>query len=322
MRQSNNTTIGVQIKSSPSDDTNLAGGSGCEVLEDPVERQWITESCDGQVSGSYVPFITDGFVSLVGSTDRRPIKILRDTGATESFVVESALPFSVQSNTGKNVLIRGIGMQTMSVPLHRIALSSDLVQGDVIVGVRLALPVPGVQMILGNNLAGDRVWLSGPVTPIVSNEPAEATKRHECVEEFPEVFTACAVTRARSLAESAKPAIPSLPNLPQSLSHNEVVLAQKDDEGLVELYARAVTTETLQSDQGGYFIVDGLLVRNFVHNELNETWLQIIIPKKYRGLVLKTAHGDVAGHFGVRKTYNSVVRHFYWPRMKKMLPGS
>jgi hypothetical protein len=240
----------------------------------------------------------------------------------ESFVVESALPFSVQSSTGKNVLIRGIGMQTMSVPLHRIALSSDLVQGDVIVGVRLALPVLGVQMILGNNLAGDRVWLSGPVTPVVSNEPAEATKKHECVEEFPEVFTACAVTRARSLAESgpsaaAKPAIPSLPNLPQSLSRNKVVLAQKDDEGLVELYARAVTTETLQSDQGGYFIVDGLLVRNFVHNELNETWLQIIIPKKYRGLVLKTAHGDVAGHFGVRKTYNSVVRHFYWPRMKK-----
>ena len=50
----------------------------------------------------------------------------------------------------------------MSVPLHKIELISNLVRGEVIVGMRPALPVPGVHFILGNILAMDRVWPTGP----------------------------------------------------------------------------------------------------------------------------------------------------------------
>ena len=56
-------------------------------------------------------------------------------------MAETALPFSVNSSIGKSVLIRGIGMHTMSVPLHKIRLNSDLVQGEVVVAVRPVLPV-------------------------------------------------------------------------------------------------------------------------------------------------------------------------------------
>ncbi|KAK0143293.1 Pro-Pol polyprotein [Merluccius polli] len=31
---------------------------------------------------------------------------------------------------------------------------------------------------------------------------------------------------------------------------------------------------------------------------------------------MKTAH-DILGHSGVRKTYDRVMRHFYWPKLKK-----
>lgn len=40
----------------------------------------------------FAPFITDGFVSLVGAEDRVPVQILRDTGASETFILESAIP--------------------------------------------------------------------------------------------------------------------------------------------------------------------------------------------------------------------------------------
>lgn len=33
----------------------------------------------------YAPFVTEGFVSLVGDLRRVPVRILRDTGASESF---------------------------------------------------------------------------------------------------------------------------------------------------------------------------------------------------------------------------------------------
>ena len=42
----------------------------------------------------------------------------------------------------------------MSVPLHGVYLKCDLVTGPVIVGIRPSLPVQGVSLILGNDLAG------------------------------------------------------------------------------------------------------------------------------------------------------------------------
>lgn len=48
---------------------------------------------------------------------------------------------------------------------------------------------------------------------------------------------------------------------------------------------------------------------------------QIVVPAKFREVVLKTAHGDVAGHLGVRKTYDRVMKYFYWPKLKKEVAG-
>lgn len=53
---------------------------------------------------NYALFITDGFVSL---PDEK-------VAASESFILESFLPFSTSSSAEENVLIRGIGLQTLS----------------------------------------------------------------------------------------------------------------------------------------------------------------------------------------------------------------
>ena len=45
--------------------------------------------------------------------------------------------------------------------------------------------------------------------------------------------------------------------------------------------------------------------------------LQIVLPSSVRLTVLQTAHDGVAGHLGVRKTYDRVRRHFYWPLLKR-----
>ncbi len=108
---------------------------------------------------------------LVNSTEDVPVKILRNTGSPETFVLESILSFSNDSYTG-NVLIRGIGLNVISVPLHKIVLHSDLIHGEVEVAVHSCLPVEGVQVILENNLAVERVWQNVlpnlVVTPSVS----------------------------------------------------------------------------------------------------------------------------------------------------------
>ena len=68
------------------------------------------------------------------------------------------MPFSSAYNSGQSVLVRGINLNVFSVPLHRVYIDSDLVQGEVLVGVHPALPLHGTAMILENGLAKSRVW--------------------------------------------------------------------------------------------------------------------------------------------------------------------
>ena len=72
-----------------------------------------TESCIGLdkseiVREEFKPFVSDGFVSLVSSSSQVPIKILRDTGATQSLLLEGVLPLSVSTSTIESVIVQGI----------------------------------------------------------------------------------------------------------------------------------------------------------------------------------------------------------------------
>ena len=67
---------------------------------------------------SYLPFVTEGFVSLLEGDDKVPVKILRDTGAFDTFIVASVLPFSENSDTGDFIPVLEMGMNVLNVPLH------------------------------------------------------------------------------------------------------------------------------------------------------------------------------------------------------------
>uniref|UniRef100_UPI00358FFF31 uncharacterized protein n=1 Tax=Myxine glutinosa TaxID=7769 RepID=UPI00358FFF31 len=68
----------------------------------------------------YQPFISEGFVSLDGaSTNWRPVRILRDTGAHQSLMLEGILPWSEETATGDSVRLQGIG-GGVSAPLQVI----------------------------------------------------------------------------------------------------------------------------------------------------------------------------------------------------------
>ncbi|CAM1325107.1 Uncharacterised protein g8871 [Pycnogonum litorale] len=85
-----------------------------------------------------------------------PITILQDTGASRSLIVNNILTLANRTSVGVNDSLDGIG-GTITVPLHRIALKSDFYSGSVIVGSLPSLPVKGVSMLLGNDLAGSMV---------------------------------------------------------------------------------------------------------------------------------------------------------------------
>ncbi|XP_057211844.1 uncharacterized protein LOC130567622 [Triplophysa rosa] len=142
---------------------------------------------------AFQPFLFKGRVSLSFDAESKPVTILRDTGAAQSFISAGILPFSETSFTGYEVLIRGIEMRCVNVPLHTVYLKSDIVTGLVNLAVREQLPVEGVDLILGNDLVGGSVF----PTPIVTYLP-DTSQNVELVEKFPSVFPTCVVTRAQA----------------------------------------------------------------------------------------------------------------------------
>lgn len=118
--------------------------------------------------------------------------MLLDTGAAQSFILENVLPFSEQTYSGTDVLIRGMELGCVKVPLHSVYLASDLVSRLVKLGVRERLPVEGVSLIIGNDLVGGRVF----PFPVVSTNPE--LDQFGLAFKFPSVFPACVVTRAQA----------------------------------------------------------------------------------------------------------------------------
>lgn len=59
-----------------------------------------------------------------------------------------------------SVFVQGVGQGCMNVPLHSIWLTSEQVSGPVKIGVCSELPVEGISVILGNNLADSKVFSS------------------------------------------------------------------------------------------------------------------------------------------------------------------
>uniref|UniRef100_A0AAQ4QC33 Gypsy retrotransposon integrase-like protein 1 n=1 Tax=Gasterosteus aculeatus aculeatus TaxID=481459 RepID=A0AAQ4QC33_GASAC len=282
---------------------------------------------------SYLPFISKGHASLVGNNKRVPVTILRDTGALDSFVLESALPFSEETDTGSFVPVLGMGMSIFHVPVHKLVLHSELFEGEVKMGVRPALPIDGVTVILGNDVAGARVWGSSAVHPVVVPVPLGSNGPDENEKQFPEVFTACAVTRAMKRptdyaepievedveSEALELFVMTLSNTPLSVSHSELARELRADGTLKELFQSVLRVDEVKDRAHGYFVQNEVLVRKWVpHCEsfVGDPVYQIVVPSKFRDLVLRVAH-DESGHMGVGKTYDRVLRHFFWPRMKK-----
>lgn len=112
------------------------------------------------------------------------------------------MPFSASTDTGTVAWIRGIELIPLSVPLHKVTLVSDLVQGEFAMGVRPSLPMEGVDIILGNDLAGVRVWKDVLPPLVVTSSPHCSEKPDKCAMHYPQVFSSCAVTRAMSKALS------------------------------------------------------------------------------------------------------------------------
>ena len=325
----------------------------------------ISPNKESDYMENYKPFISEGVVSLVGDENSsQKVKILRDTGATQSLMLDSVLPLTENSFTGANVLISGVEMGILEVPLHEVNIKSSLINGNIVIGMRPSLPVEGISLILGNDLAGEKVM----VDPRVVEKPRDDENTERLAEKFPGIFPASVVTRSMKAKKEAikeqgkeeiglsgtflenidgkfeernsKKAEKALmrnesrnvkENIPEKqesesklvISRQSLIEEQSNDKELLDLFKVALTPVEAEKVSVGYLIKDNILMRKWSptacdNNEKGETVYQIVVPTVHRREVLELAHDlPMSGHLGVRKTYNRVLQHFYWPGLKR-----
>ncbi len=111
----------------------------------------------------------------------------------------------------------------------------------------------------------------------------------------------------------------------EQLSQKDLIEAQKSDPaiGLVlkvmetgtpisDLKTKDPEVSVLQRESPKIQIKDGLLYRAV--QRANKRVCQLILPAKYRPVVLRAMHDDI-GHFGAERTMALIKDRFYWPRM-------
>ena len=239
---------------------------------------------------------------------------------------------SASTATGAKAPVLGVGMVLVEVSVHRFHLDSQLVCGQVDMAIRPQLPIQGVDIILGNDLAGAKIWEDGPPLTYESSVLQGPTDPAGSVEEQSTVFSSSVVTRAQSNALLEQSQCSQVgptegndlcnffPVLLPEVSREEWIKEQNADATLRPLFELGGSESELRNALGGYFLSDGLLLRKWVRVVMGaqvDSVVQVVVPLKFRDLVLSTSHDGVGGHLGVKKTYDKVLRHFFWPSLKK-----
>ena len=328
-------SVGHVVRVTPGRD-NLVSDRGRsdagKVRGDPLADEYCGQM-DDRVGAGYAPFMSKGEVSFEGS-EAVAIDILRDTGAQQSLLLEGVLPQTLQRNVQGTVIVEGVE-GGLSLPLVEVNLKSLLVTGAVKVGITPRLPVKGVGLLLGNDLAGGKVV----PCPHMSSVPYKVSEKVGKLEQdHPGPFPACAVTRAQAskadhslrkvsrddVSDGSRDRVTQdkpLENL--SLTTEQLIVAQKEDETLQGLWDKVIPEEEAVRSQQCYFLQNGVLMRQWRPPDapLPESWRvqqQIVVPLRYRDSILSLAHDTpMAGHLGVRKTYERLLRHFFWPGVKR-----
>ncbi len=111
----------------------------------------------------------------------------------------------------------------------------------------------------------------------------------------------------------------------EQLSQKDLIEAQKSDPAIgpvlkvmetgtpiSDLKTKDPEVSVLQRESPKIQIKDGLLYRAV--QRANKRVCQLILPAKYRPMVLRAMHDDI-GHFGAERTMALIKDRFYWPRM-------
>ena len=279
------------------------------------------------------------------------VSILCDTGSSQSLIKKGVLDVQPRHYTGQSVSVSGISGESLATPLYKVRLESDLLyprNQEVVIGIADNFPVRGVQVLIGNDVAGPRVQTE----PVVSEVPVTSASTDVLETGYADCLPSCVVTRAQAQSQGQKSQGPfreqssgqqrfdldlsetfladlfeqqlsirpePIDNYVPRCTRGSIIRAQRSDPDLGPLFEQALSQEEANKVNSCYVIKDGLLTKKWRSSVApadreSETKHLIVAPLSIRTHVLELAHDiPMSGHLDVRKIKARILEHFWWP---------
>jgi len=255
----------------------------------------------------FAPFCKEA--TICGNNGKHvKIRVLRDTAALQSLLLESAVPKTAYTHTGEVRLLKGISGPPLEVPLVELHLCTDFLNDKILCGLISELP-EGVDFLLGND-----IWFQAHPLPEVKMYDAAVTRAQTAAER--------ARTKDDEKVVADKMEVDVGPlvhygdlDLTAVASSKEFRELQEDDKSITALKS-FVEAEPYPLGRPYFYISEGILMH---HDEKqNHEADQLVVPATLRNRILFLAHDiPASGHLGITKTKARLWPHFFWPRMGK-----
>ncbi|XP_068249256.1 uncharacterized protein [Palaemon carinicauda] len=261
-----------------------------------------------QVTNDFSDFLCSGTVN------NYPVKLLRDTGSSQTIVSGKLKPLTQPTN--KYVTITDLSSKLV-LPLVNMHIDCPYFTGRTEVALLdRELPCEKADILLGNDLA------EGTVLPnLIISQPGCVIENEQNQQEV----LPCQAT-TRSAATKAAIGVPtdddtsnSLPDL-VGLHHDEFVNLQRSDDSLKGCFNKVENPSDKIHKLPLFYLENNILMRHYRSPTLTEkdSWRdchQLVVPGSLRSSIMKLAH-SAESHLGITKTYRRLLEDFYWPRMK------
>ncbi|CAC5398409.1 unnamed protein product [Mytilus coruscus] len=275
-----------------------------------VQRKDVDE---GKLSGVAVNTNFDegkgpGLEIVKGTVEGKPVSVLRDNGSSTVFVHGSLVEGMERTGKMKDIWLADGSVRNCEEVW--INVTTPYISGSVLA---LVLDIPFADLVIGN-------YVNTSVPKDVCTEKVENGGNYIDQDTYQAVQTRVKKKQEDEKEEKIQVSIDKLnkhvtdnilPQVGKMYSRDELKLAKADDQSLNKV--RSLVQEN-PGKQLSYFIMkSGILYREYVAPGEEEIY-QVVLPQKYRAIVLELAHDiPLSGHLGIKKTRDRILHHYFWP---------
>ncbi|KAK3091449.1 hypothetical protein FSP39_019925 [Pinctada imbricata] len=241
----------------------------------------------------------DGLLYMPGYVNGREVSFVKDTGASMTILREDLMDQSCILEGQHTTLYTAIG-QPFDAKLAIVELDTPYFKGHAQVGI---VPSLVADALLGNDVINRPKVCA--ITRSRANQENQADKRAE------ERMTECDVQPSPIDVQDCDQVSDQDLN---RINADKLSQLQKEDPTLKSIREKAVTAEQSKSMSLAFYWENDILKRKWMSSSGVRQGDQVVLPKGLRRAVIELAHDQpFAGHLGVEKTKDRILRSFYLP---------